>query len=68
MAKIKGNRDGPGGRNDTYTIGSRRSVPRVQAVREVRSGMHPAYHVVVICGVEYIRDNPDHRKSDNVNR
>lgn len=35
---IHGNNDGPNGRNGTYRIGSRRSVPREQAVREVKRG------------------------------
>ena len=32
MAKIKGNRDGKNGRNETYAIGSRNDVSREQAV------------------------------------
>ncbi|MFA5947051.1 MAG: DUF3892 domain-containing protein [Patescibacteria group bacterium] len=68
MTDIKGNQDGPGGRNETYKIGSRREVPRVQAVREVKAGTHDGAHVVKINGREYVRDNPDSSKRDNVNQ
>jgi hypothetical protein len=68
MTKIVGNNDGPGGRNETYRIGSRPAVPRSQAVREVRRGMHPDAHVVRVNNQSYVRDNPDHSKRDNVNR
>jgi hypothetical protein len=67
MAKIKGNRDGDGGRNESYKIGSRPNVPRRQAVREVKNGLHPGYHTLRINGREYVRDNPDNSKKDNVN-
>ncbi len=68
MTKIKGNNDGPGGRNESYKIGSRKEVPRPQAVKEVKSGKHPGAHVVKINDREYVRDNPDSSKADNVNR
>ena len=68
MTKIKGNNDGPGGRNETYKIGSRNEVPRSQAVKEVRDGKHPDAHVVRVNNRSYVRDNPDHSKKDNVNR
>lgn len=68
MTKIIGNNDGPGGRNDTYKIGPRKEVPRVEAVKEVKAGKHPDAHVVKVNGREYVRDNPDTSKRDNVNR
>lgn len=68
MAHIKGNRDGPNGRNETYQIGARRRVPRSQAVREVETGLHKDVHVVKINGRKYVRDNPDSSTRDNVNR
>jgi len=68
MTKIVGNNDGPGGRNKTYKIGSRKEVPRAQAVREVNQGKHPGAHTVNINGRNYVRDNPDSSKRDNVNR
>jgi hypothetical protein len=68
MGKIKGNNDGPGGRNDTYQIGNRPAVPRKDAVKEVEAGKHPGNHTVEIDGQKYVRDNPDKSKKDNVNR
>ena len=68
MTKIVGNNDGPGGRNETYKIGSRPAVPRTQAVREVKQGEHPGTHVVKINNRDYVRDNPDSSRRDNVNR
>lgn len=68
MAKITGNNDGPGGRNDTYTIGNRKNVKRADAVKEVEQGKHPNYHTVKINKKKYVRDNPDKSKKDNVNK
>lgn len=68
MTKIIGNNDGPGGRNESYRIGSRKHVPRSQAVREVKQGKHPGAHIYKLNGREYVRDNPDESKRDNVNR
>ena len=67
MTRIKGNNDGPGGRNESYKIGSRPHVPRTKAVKEVESGNHPGAHTVKINGRKYVRDNPDSSKRDNVN-
>lgn len=68
MTKIKGNNDGPGGRNESYQIGNRKEVPRKEAVKEVKAGKHPSAHVVKVKGREYVRDNPDSSIKDNVNR
>lgn len=68
MTKIKGNNDGPGGRNETYDIGSRKNVPRTQVVKEVERGKYPDAHVFKINNRKYVRDNPDNSKKDNVNR
>ena len=68
MTKIKGQNDGPGGRNKHYDVGSRKNVPRRNIVAEIKRGEHPGAHVVKINGKEYARDNPDPSKSDNVNR
>lgn len=65
MTKIIGNKDSPGGHNESYKIGSRKNVPRTQAVKEVK---HGGAHVVKINNREYVRDNPDNSKADNVNR
>jgi len=68
MTKIIGNNDGPGGRNESYKIGSRKNVSRPQAVKEVEQGKHTGAHIVEINGNKYVRDNPDSSKHDNVNR
>ena len=68
MTKIKGNNDGPGGRNETYDIGSRKNVRRPEVVKEIKEGKHKGAHVIKIKGREYARDNPDNLKKDNVNR
>ena len=68
MTKITGNNDGPRGRNETYKIGNRKEVKRAEAVKEVKRGKHPGVHVVKVNNREYVRDNPDNSKNDNVNR
>ena len=68
MAKIKGKRDGAGGRNEHYDIGSRKDVPRKTVVREIERGEHSDAHVYERDGEKYARDNPDPSKKDNVNR
>ena len=68
MSKIKGNQDGVNGRNKTYSIGGRKNVQRRTAVKEVKQGLHPDSHVYKRNGIEYVRDNPDRSKADNVNR
>jgi hypothetical protein len=68
MTKIKGNNDGPGGRNETYDIGKRKNVKRSVAVKEVKQGKHPGAHVIKVNKGEYVRDNPDSSTKDNVNR
>ena len=67
MTRIRGNNDGPNGRNESYKIGSRSRVPRPQAVREVEAGMHPGAHTINVKGRKYVRDNPDSSTRDNVN-
>ena len=64
---IKGNGDGPNGRNDTYSIPGRGSVARPVVVREVKEGQHPGHGTVTVDGVEYVRSNPDRSRRNNVN-
>lgn len=68
MTKIKGNNDGPNGRNETYNVGSRKNVERKEMVREVKLGKHSGAHVIKVNRQEYVRDNPDSSTKDNVNR
>ena len=68
MAKtIKGNRDGEGGGNDSYTIPGRGVVPRSTLVREVENGEHPDFSIYTLDGVKFVRANPDSEKKNNVN-
>lgn len=68
MTNIRGNNDGPGGRNDSYDIGSRKNVPRAKVVKEIESGKHPGAHVYTVHRRKFARDNPDESTSDNVNQ
>lgn len=69
MAKgssINGN-GGNGGGNDNYTVTGRGKVSRTQMVKEVKQGLHPDTHIYKRNGVEYVRNNPNHDKPDNIN-
>ena len=68
MSKIIGKNDGVNGRNEHYKIGNRENVSRKEAVKEVKEGRHSDSHIFKINGNEYVRDNPDSSKKDNVNR
>lgn len=68
MTRIVGKNDGPGGRNEHYDIGNRKDVTRRNVEAEIKRGEHKGAHIVERNGREYARDNPDHSKSDNVNR
>jgi hypothetical protein len=37
-----------------------------QAVKAVKSGKYPGYHVVERQGIEFIRSNPDGKESNNL--
>ncbi|MFH1473134.1 MAG: DUF3892 domain-containing protein [bacterium] len=64
---IHGNADGENGENDTYSIPGRGStISRRTLVREVKQGKHPNYHIYERKDEEYLRADPDHRKSNNV--
>lgn len=64
---IKGNRDGEGGRNESYTIPGRGVVTRRQLVREVENGKHPNFSIYTREGEKYVRGNPDSKERNNVN-
>lgn len=68
MTRIKGKNDGPNDRNEHYDVGGRKDVPRRNIVAEIKRGEHPDAHVVKVNDREYAGDNPDGKKSDNVNR
>lgn len=70
MAKkgsIRGNQDGAGGRNDTYSIWGRGNVSRVQLVREVKSGKHPDFTTATTGNWEHVRSKPDRSVDNNIN-
>jgi hypothetical protein len=64
---IKGNRDGEGGRNESYTIPGRGTVARKGLVREVEQGKHPNFSTYTREGKTYVRGNPDSTETNNVN-
>ncbi|RUM91965.1 MAG: DUF3892 domain-containing protein [Thiomicrospira sp.] len=68
MAKnIKGNHDGKGGRNETYTIPGRGTVPRKKLVKEVENGKHPEFSTYERDGEKFVRANPDDSSKNNIN-
>ena len=65
--RIKGNGDSQNGSNATYRIAGRgTNIPRQKIVRELKQGKHPNFAPYKRNGVEYVRGNPNPRKSDNV--
>jgi hypothetical protein len=65
MTRFKGRRDGPGGRNEHYDIGSRKIVPLRKLVEEIKRREHPGAQ---INGREHVRDNRDSSTANNVIR
>lgn len=66
--KIKGNQDGEGGRNDSYTIPGRGIVQREELVKEVEEGKHPDFSIYKLDQEKFVRANPDSSQANNVNR
>lgn len=66
-SRIKGNNDGPNGRNESYTYKGK-TYTRTQMVKRVEQGLHQENTVVTIKGKKYVKDKPDQSKKDNVNR
>ena len=66
--KIKGNRDGEGSRNESYTIPGRGTVPRKQLIKEIEQGKHPDFSTYETEGEKYVRSNPDSTDKNNVNK
>lgn len=68
MSELKGNNDGPGGRNESYVDKkTKKTISRVEAIKRVKSGKYPKSTVTKINGREYVKDKPDKSKKDNVN-
>lgn len=69
MAKtIKGNHDGEGGRNDSYTIPGRGIVERQEVVKEIEKGKHSDFSIYKRDQEKFVRAKPDSSQANNVNR
>jgi len=66
VLRIVGRREDENGANTHYKLSDGRIVTRTEGVAMCRRGELPGYHVMVINGVEYLRDNPDTREEDNI--
>jgi hypothetical protein len=64
--RITGRREDENGANTHYRLSDGRIVTREEAVRMCRDGLLPDYNIIVVNGVEYLRDNPDIREEDNI--
>lgn len=65
---IIGNQDGEGGRNESYSIPGRGTVPRKQLVQEIEQGRHSNFSIYELDGEKFVRSNPNAQEGDNVNR
>lgn len=65
VRRITGRRENNTGGNTHYKIDGQ-IVSRVEAVKMVKAGELSGYHVMKVNGKTYLRDNPDKRKSDNI--
>jgi len=64
--RVTGRREDENGANTHYRLSDGRIVTRAEAVRMCRNDELPGYHVYERDGVDYLRDNPDTRESDNI--
>lgn len=64
--RITGRREDANGANTHYRLSDGRIVTRQEAVAMCRRGELPGYDIIVVNGVEYLRDKPDTRVSDNI--
>ncbi len=65
---IKGNNDGEGGRNESYTIQGRGVVLREVLVKEVEAGKHPNFITYERNEEKFVKGKPDSTEGNNVNR
>lgn len=63
---VIGRREDATGANTHYKLSDGITYTRAEAVRMCRNGLMPAYHIYLRNGVEYLRDNPDTKESDNI--
>jgi len=64
-SRITRRKENATGGNTDYKIGGK-WVPRLQAVSNCKQGKLPGYYVIKVRGKEYLRDNPDRNKNDNI--
>jgi hypothetical protein len=64
--RIVGRREDSTGANTHYKLSDGRIVTRAEGVRMCKMGLLPGYDIIVVRGVEYLRDKPDTRVSDNI--
>lgn len=64
--RIVGRAEDYKGANTHYKLTDGRIVTREEAVQMHRDGLLPDYHIYTREGVEYLRDNPDPSKEDNI--
>ncbi len=64
--KVTGRREDGKGANTHYKLSNGNIITRAKGVTMRRRGELPGYHIVKVNGVDYLRDNPDNRKGDNI--
>ncbi len=65
--KIRGNKDGYNGENQSYRIPGRSAfIPREKLVDEVKQGKHPNHAIYTRDGEEFVRAKPDAKQANNV--
>ena len=64
--RITGRREDPTGANTHYRLSDGRIVTREEAVAMCKRGELSGYNIIVINGVEYLRDDPDTNPKDNI--
>ena len=64
--RITGRREDENGANTHYRLSDYRIITRAEAVAMCKRGELPDYHIYTRSEVEYLRDNPDTRESDNI--
>ena len=64
--RVTGRREDEKGANTHYRLSNGKIVTRAQAVTMVKKGELPGYNIIKVNGVEYLRDNPDSKESDNI--
>jgi hypothetical protein len=68
MTRVTGRRESPTGGNTNYRLSDGKTVTRTQGVSMCKDGKLPGYNVMKVKGKEYLRDNPDKSKKDNIDK